>query len=456
MRKYILLSLSILLLSNLPGFAGQVSLEDAVKLGLQDNHELQAIKNALSATEREIGIARSNLMPKVKFDESFISTNNPAQVFALKLNQTRLTSQDFAGAPDSFNDPGSITNFLTAISLDQPIFDRKSNIEIAMAKKEYSAQGYEYLRKQEELAAKIAQTYLMVSTAQEFVKVAQQGLYDAKEHLRIAQVRYKNELGLYSDVLRSQTAVIEAEQNLVSAHKYVNVSKRGLGLLLGKQESVDISDAVPEISLKNSDYYSRLSIWRNDIKAMEIKVENAKNNIKLAESDIYPTIGAGASYQLYDHRAPFALGGHNYIAGASLKWDIFDGNKTKYEKLKAKDKVAEAQQHLESLKKSVLYKVYESYSSVEEALKNLELANSAVKSAEEGKRLVLKRWGNSLSPFVDLMDAQTNLARARANVIKSRNDYKSALIKLSLESGLLPDYLSFQPEGTKSGKVPKN
>ena len=437
MRKYVLLSLILLLLSGLPSFAEQLCFKDAVKMALQNNNELQAMKSSLSANERDIGIARSNLMPKVKFDESFVSTNNPAQVFALKLNQTELTSGDFAGAPNSFNNPGNITNFLTTISLDQPIYNRKSNIGIAMAKKEYSAQGYEYLRKQEELVNKVAQTYLMVSTAQEYVNVANIAIKDSKEHLRIANIKFKDGLGLYSDVLRAQTAVTEAEQNLVSACKNLNVAKRAFGLLLGKSESVEIADTIPEIILKNPDYYNQLSAYRNDIKAMEIRVDNAKNNVKLAGSDIYPTLNASGGYQLYDPDAPFAMDGHNYYVGASLNWSAFDGNKSKYEKLKAKDKVVEAQQSLDGFKKAVSYKVYESYQSIEESQKNLELACSALKSAEEGKRLVLKRWENSLSPFVDLMDAQTNLDRTRANVVKSQNDYKAALINLSFESGLI-------------------
>lgn len=437
MRKFILLSFSFLLLSSLPSFAEQLNLKDAVKMALQNNNELNAMRSSLSATEKNIGIAKSEFMPKAKFDESFITTNNPAQVFALKLNQTRLNSQDFAGAPNSFNNPGNITNFLTTISLDQSIYDRKSIIGIAMAKKEYSAQGYEYLRRQEELVNKVAQSYLAINTAQEYVNIAKFNIEDSKEHLKIANIKYKNGAGLYSDVLRSQTEVTEAEQNFVSAQKNLNIAKRALGLLLGKKELVEISDNIPEIKLMNVDYYNEASRYRNDVKAMEIQVVNSKNNVKLAQADYFPTLNASAGYQLYDPYAPFALEGHNYYAGASFKWNVFDGNKSRYQKLKAKDKVVESEQYLDGLKEAVSYKVYEAYQSIEESQKNLELACSALKSAEEGERLVLKRWENSLSPFVDLMDTQANLDRARANVIKSKNASKSALINLSFESGLI-------------------
>ena len=357
--------------------------------------------------------------------------------FALRINQRRFTSGDLDGAPGTFNNPDAINNFLTAVTLEQPIYYRKSFIGLDMAKKEYSAQTFDFFKKQEEVAFNVSKTYLSAMTAQEYVNVAQKAINDAKEHLRIAQVRFKAGLGLYSDVLRASTAVTGAEQNFVTSCKNLNLAKRSLGLLLGVQTSVDVNSVIPQLSLKNIDYTNTAISSRNDIKSFEARVENAKNNVKFAESDYYPTVAALGSYQLYDHRAPFAAEGHNYIAGAAVKWEIFDGLKTKNQKAQAKDKVTEAQEYLEGFKNQVSYKIYESCQNVEEAKKNLELASSALKSAEEGKRLVLKRWESSLSPMVDLLDAQINLDKARADVVKTNNDYKIALIGLSYESGIL-------------------
>jgi outer membrane protein TolC len=45
---------------------------------------------------------------------------------------------------------------------------------------------------------------------------------------------------------------------------------------------------------------------------------------------------------------------------------------------------------------------------------------------------------------VDLMDAQTNLDKSRANFVKSQNDYVSAIINLSFESGILTQELALE------------
>lgn len=458
MKKVILIVLAIFLVGIKVFAEEQVTKEkehpldfkEAIVTALENNLELMGMKAALSASEKDIGISRSYLIPKVRVGEDFVTTNNPAQVFALKLNQRRFTGADLAGAPGTFNNPGNITNFLTYGLIEIPVFNKPSLVALEMAKVQYSANGYVYMRKQEELIKNVAQNYLQIGTAQEYVKVAQQGLKDANEHLRISQVRYKSELGLYSDVLRAKTEVSEAEQRLVTAQKNLSVAKRSLGFLLGTKESVEISNVTPVLDLKAIDYYKSFMPQRSDLMALEINVQNAKNGVRLAQADWFPTLNLNASYNLYQNNYPFGAEGNNYIAGAFLHWDAFDGMKRNYETKKAKDKVQEAQFYLESLRNAIDFKVFESFATVQEANKNYELAQIALTSAEEGNRLVTKRWQASLSPFVDVLDSQTNLDRARANVVKSCNDLKAQLITLYFESGVLKQELAL--ETTKEGK----
>ncbi len=446
--KKLLLTVFILFAIGAKTFAENINMQEhsldfkeAIVIALENNQEMMGMKAALSASEKDIGISRSYLLPKIKVGEDFVTTNNPAQVFALKLNQTRLTSADFSGAPASFNSPGNITNFLTYGLIEIPVFNKQSLVALKMAKTQYSANGYVYMRKQEELIKNVAQNYLQIGTAQEYVKATQQGLKDANEHLRISQVRYKSELGLYSDVLRAKTEVSEAEQRLISAQKNLNVAKRSLGFLLGTKKSVEISNITPVLELKNIEYYKDFMFHRNDLIALEINVQNAKNGVRLAQADWFPTLNLNASYNLYNNSYPFGAEGNNYIAGAFLHWDAFDGMKRNYETKKANNKVKEAQFYLESLKNAIDFKVFESFASVQEANKNFELAQITLQWAEEGNRLVTKRWQASLSPFVDVLDSQTNLDRARANLVKSNNDLKAQLINLYFESGVLREEL---------------
>lgn len=407
----------------------------AVKCSLENNNEIRAIRKALAATGKDVGIARSNMLPHARFSETFEATNNPIEAFALKLNQTRATAKDLSLGTLDY--PGGVYNFLTTLSLEQMILNKKAMVTIKMAKKEYSASEYAYIRKKEELINKVAQTCLKINTIKETIKVIEQGIKDANEHLEIAKERHSKNIGDYADVFRAQTAVEEREQKLISANKNLDITQRALGLLLGMENPVEIIDSVPEVKLNTMCYYKNLALFRSDVIAMEVRVENAKNNIKFEQADWYPTLNAVASYNFYDPYYPFGGLGNNYIAAAFLRWDIFDGMKRNYGVAKAKYKEEEAQEYLEGFKKGVNFRIYEVYSNVVEHQKNLELAIARKKAAEEGQILTEKDWSNSKLPFVSVIESQESLDATRLNLVNNQFDLQEDLITLIYESGII-------------------
>ncbi len=412
-----------------------LSIKEAVVIALSDNHELKAFGYALGAEGENVGIARSALFPHLSFEERFMRTNNPPTAFSAKLNQQRFSQQDFA--IDALNSPRPINDFQSSLSLEQIIFSRKAMLGLDMSHIQRDAMGEELTRKKQEIAFQVIKSFLSVQTARQYVQAASQGVKDAEEHRRIAQLRYDSGLGLYSDVLRASTAFAEANQGLISAQTNLSVAKRALGLLLGLSESVDVSDKPFAIPHRELDTYVQGSSARSDVQAMERYLENARKSVSLAEAGYLPTIGVVGSYQRNDHRQPFGAEGESWTVQAFLRWELFDGFRREHERAKAKFKVSESEEHLVSLKNAVSFRVYEASLNADEARKNEELAASALRSAEEGKRLVELRYQNSLAPIVDLLDAQTNLDRQRAAYIARTNDRRLARANLSLQGGLL-------------------
>ena len=116
---------------------------------------------------------------------------------------------------------------------------------------------------------------------------------------------------------------------------------------------------------------------------------------------------------------------------------ISHGAGREYERSKAQYQMAEAQEYLSGFKKQVSFKVQEAYLAVEETQKNLELSERALKTAEEGKRLIKSQYENSLAPIVDLLDTQLYLDRARADYAARENEHRLVIIKLCYESGTI-------------------
>jgi outer membrane protein len=413
----------------------KLSLDEAIRIALKNNHEIKALMNSVLAEGSDVGISRSSLLPKINLEERFVRTNNPTDVFSIKLNQQRFSKSDFE--IPNLNNPDPVSDFQTTFSVEQPILAIKELLTLKSSNKDFQAAGEDFNRKKEAVAFGVIQSYITVRIAKEFVGVAEKAIDDANENRRIADSRYKKGLGLFSDTLRASTSVTEAEQQLISAIKNLKVAKRALGVILGMTESVDVDEQPIDIPLADIDYYREESLSRKDIRALESRYEGARLDVRSYESGYIPTVGVGGTYQLNDQNAPFGAEGNSWFVMAFLRWEIFNGGKREYERAKAKHNAAEVKEQLDGLKNAVSFQVFESHLGVEEAQKNVELAESSLKTAEEGTRLVKLRYQNSLSPFVDLLNAQVNLDRSRANLVAKRNEYKLAIATLSFESGTI-------------------
>ena len=410
-------------------------LRDAVNTALENNNELKALESSVSAEKADIGISRSYLLPQINLEESFVRTNNPTGVFSIKLNEGRFKESDFEVS--SLNNPDPVSDFETDISVEQPILAIQEALALKSANKEYMAKWEEYGRQREYVAFRVVETYVQVGTAKEFVRVAQKALEDAREQLRIANSRFKSGMGLYSDTLRAETAVTEAEQQLVSTEKNLKVAKRSLGLLLGLEESVDAEAVTEGIALREFEYYTEKSLSRKDVTSLQYRYESARTNVSIADAGYLPRIGVRGTYQLNDRDVPFGSEGDSWFVAAVLRWEIFNGGRREYERARASHTASQMEESLEGMKKSVSLSVYESYLAVEEAEKNVKLAEKSLETAAEGTQLVRKRYENSLSPFYDLLDSQLNLDRTRANLVAKRNGYLVSVARLSFESGTI-------------------
>jgi len=447
MRRFVLLIAVIVVSLQSHAHAGErLTLADALQTALRDNPRVRAMGWAVKARAGEKGVALSHLLPTVAVEERFSRTDNPTYSFMAKLNQERFEASDFA--IDSLNDPDPVNNYQTIFSFRQPVFAKKAIVGLDMAGEALRTAELELERLKEKIALDVTRAYVGVVSAREYLAVAERGLEDAREHVRIAQSRFDAGLGLYSDVLRARVAVYEAERAVVEARRGLDVARRQLGLLLGMDSPVDVAGYdVPAEMTVTIDEYLASAVKRTDVLAMESRYENARNAVRLAEAEYFPVIGMGGSYELDDHDSPFGSEGRSWQVMAFLKVNVFDGFRREKERSVALNRAKEALEYLEALRKQVAFEVHSAYLRVEETERKYSLAMASVKSAEEGVRLVEKRYQNSLAPIVSLLDAQVALDRARAEAVAMRGEHLVALAELEFASGRLLERISPRADG---------
>ncbi len=430
-----LLALLVLVLSfTAVANAEVMSLKEAIKVALKENPQVKAYTWALEAEKEQALTVKSRYFPKLTVEERFMRTDSPTYAFMAKLNQERFSQSDFM--IDSINNPDAINDFQTTLSFQQPVFVPRLIEGIKIARKSVESSSLKLKHIQEKVTRDVMKSYLSVLIAKQYVDVARKAIDDIKEHKRLAEVRYKTGFGLYSDVLRAEVALKDAEKRFLAAQNGLDTSKRMLALVLGRTEPVDVTQSDIDLTLKEVKYYILASEDRSDLRSLKKALDMAREAVKLEQSTFLPEVGIGGSYQLNDHNTPFGSEGHSYNIMAFLRWNFLDFTR-KHMTHRASLKAMELSENIEGLKKQIVFNINRAYNDVVVKKKNIELYEAAVRDAEEAVRLVQARYKNSLSPIVDLLDTQLMLDQSRAKLIEAKKQYQMALIDLYFESGIL-------------------
>lgn len=418
--------------------AGQdtVTLREAIRLSLERNNLLQAARHRKDAAEHGVAAGRSRYFPRIFFDETFSASNAPTRVFMMKLDQGRFSQNDFL--INNLNHPSSTSDFRTAFTLEQPLFDPGITYGTALAEKEAEEQGLAFDRRREDVAFAVFTSYLEVQRARAMLSATEEAVRDAKEHRRLARVRNANGMGLKSDELRAGTFLAEMEQQHITARNNAVLAGMRLALAAGGRagESLDIAEPLSPLPLGSEEFTTLALENRKDLKEAEKAAEKARVGVKMAGSAFLPTLYGSAGYQMNDRDVPFSRDNDSWIAGANLRWELFDGLRRFDERARARSLESSAREYLEYQRREVVFQVKESLLRREEAEKRLALARASLRDAEEGVRLVAKRFANSLATLVDVLDAQTALNRARASMVENETGYALATARVWYNAGI--------------------
>ncbi|GAB6066199.1 TolC family protein [Aquifex pyrophilus] len=420
-------------------FSAEIPLKVFIEDALERNLELQAYKREVKSKEYEYKSARALLFPNLKLEETFSRTNIPAYVLFTKLNQERITPNDFA--PNKLNDPDAVNNFETKITLEVPIWmGGKLRAFKEINRYKWIASKTEYGRKEEEVILKVYEAYANAVLAKNAVKVAELSVKDAEEHMRLAKKAYETGVALFADVLRAKVYLSKAEEKLTQARNNYEVAKKALELITNRDYGeFDVEDikACPKVSKEE---LKKVALQkREDYRAINYYLKVLKEARRAVLGDILPQVFAFANYSMYDKDTPFGTQGDGYTLGVGVKWQFNTGGST-FHKIKSVEEQRRAlQEKKKLLAKAIDFQIEQSYAEYENALKSLESAKRRMEEAKEVLRVIKKRYEVGMARMVDLLDAQTQLDMARFEYVKALRDCNIAYAKALYSAGILKE-----------------
>jgi outer membrane protein TolC len=436
----LLITLILLLLSISTAGAESLhlTLRGAISMALKNNNAIKAAGYNVTAARQEIGIAEADYYPGLNFDESFSASNAPTQTFMMKLDEGRFTQNDFQ--IDNLNHPSAHHDFKTAVTvglnLYNPSIAPRRNIAIRGTQK--SESDLQMIR--QDIAFQVFRNYLEIRKAGAQIAVVEKAVEEARENVRLTKVRGEAGTGLKSDELRAKTHLSSMEQQRITALNNLGLAKLRLVMVVGLPEEtkVEADDPLMDVSGPNSANVTMRVAQDNRADLQSINAEREKYDAvaSLARRSWLPLLNGFATYQMNSRDVPFASDNDAWVAGVSLKWQIFDGfrrNREYDRAIAGRQATAELQ---ENKSREIAYQVRESILRRDEMVKRLEVSRNSLADAEETVRLLRSRYENSLSTMVELLDAQTSLNRARADLVENEADYSLSAGRIYYASGI--------------------
>lgn len=416
---------------------------EAVERTLNQNAAVDLSQARIAEARAAIEQANGNLLPTLDLSFGVMGSNNPLNVFGMKLQQEQANFNDFGAGeffqaagqnfsqlntaletePDNLNDPGWHHNFQTSLKLSIPIYNGGKIREMrtqAQALLQAAQSGDEAARQQ--LVLHTVEAYAGINTAEAFVEVASQAREAARSFRDLSQKLYDEGVVTKADLLKAEVNLGERELDVENARNQAANAADGLKVLTGidtgrdiaLNEAIDV--ALPETTLEEA---RQLALSNNPrIQALRGRIAAARAEVDVARADYKPQFNLMAQQDFNDDS--LGLRNDSYTVGGVLTWRVFDfgarSGKVDRARAKVDASLAERQQALDKL----IGQVGKVWREANMAEKRVEVRRLAISQSEEAVRLETLRYQQGLATMTELLAAQTELDNARAELIRAR------------------------------------
>lgn len=416
-----------------------ITLEQAIETALKNNPGLKAADAQVEAAQAGITRSRSGFLPKVNLSETWSKTDNPLMVLGTKLNQEIVTSADFN--PMVMNNPEPASNYNTRLSVMQPVFNGgKEYLGVTQARLANEASLQDRNRTRQETVFNVVKAYYGLLLASEYNKVAQQSLETSAANVKLAEARFKAGAVLQSDLLRAKVQLAEVKEMATRAGNSVKLAAANLNFAMGVPQASEYEVMgtllVQELKEDLDSMISEALQLRPDLVSLDRNRKNAEANVKQARTDYIPSLNLMGQVDWNSYR-PVGNDAKSWAVMAVLQWNLFDGMVTTSRVREASAAAGKVKAQEEQMRSGVQLQVRQAYYNFSASKERIAATASSVHEAEEGLRIVQKRYEVGMTTFVDVLGAENALIRSRTNALQALYDNNVAQAELKLAAGIL-------------------
>ena len=434
-------SATLLLLLCLPAWGQQpISLKEAARLALVRNKSLEASAAAKDAAAARVTEARSGLLPKVNYSESWARSDNPVFVFSSLLTQHQFGPENFQIGP--LNRPDFINNFQSQLSADQVLYDAgRTRRGVRSAELGQDISGEDARRTQMDVIAGVVRSYYDAQLSANQLAATTQAMRSAEADLERAESRRSAGMATDADVLSVRVHLAGVKEQQIRSSANLDVARAALndalGLPLDAAHALTTTLAPLALSQASlAEYESRGVTDRPEARQTKLATSLAETQAADARGGMLPQVNFHAAFEA-DRQRFYDRGGANWLVSIGLRWNLFNGFGDKARIEETRFALRRSLAERERADSAIRLQVRRAYADLRAAQQRIEAAQATVAEAEESLRISQNRYEAGLSTITDLLRTETALLETRTRYSAAVRDQRMAAAMLELAAGTL-------------------
>ncbi|MGE5458560.1 MAG: TolC family protein, partial [Methanococcaceae archaeon] len=271
-----------------------LSIWNASRIALQYNPQIRAARSGIEFSEGGLRLNRSNYYPNISANASAQRTEG-----AFVLNPA------ISAREQKYN------SYSAGITLNQLIYDfGKTAGRVSSSESLLEASSYDYKASQENVLVNVQTNYFSYLQAQFILKVNEETVKQAEEHLKVARAFFNAGTRPEYDVTKAEVDLANANVTVIRSRNAVQIAKLQLDNSMGIQTSDDYTlvDSFRISPNKINLDSARIIAFENrsELKSLNLRLASNESLVSAAWDNNLPTLSASGSYNWNGFDLPLA------------------------------------------------------------------------------------------------------------------------------------------------------
>jgi outer membrane protein TolC len=431
---------SVALAQSGPGAAPPLTLAAAMQRARESAREVVAAQARQGAAEARAGQAKGFRLPSLNLTALWMRTNNPAEVFALKLNQGVFSFPQFVASDP--NDASPLNTGITRAELVLPLFtggELSGRIDQAKLAADAASGTSSWVSDNAALAA--AEAWVMVAQAEEYAALLHKSRDTVAAHVKLAGDFVAQGMLVKSELLRAQVELGRMDDLVTEADGRVRIANANLAFRLGAAGESSWALATlpdPRPIAGPVDGWLATAASRADLGSARKLLAAGELEEKVKSAPLWPKVALVAKGELYGDK-PFGSTGTSGSIMAVATWNVFAGGSDKAAAFAAREDARAGREDVARFAEGVRLEVRQAFEEAWTAQARHETAKKALESAREAERITDERFRAGVVKTLDLLDVTTARREAETRELVARADAHTAALKLAVKAGRRPE-----------------